>query len=137
MATGTPGLFSGILAGVYGWLDCIDGEYGRARGRIEEAVRRLESLAYLLDPQLIVDQFLCASWAMAHLGAARDGARLLGAYDRGSRQPGGLGFRPFAEEKELRQRAESDLRAALPGQTYERAYAEGGGLSAREAAALI
>ncbi|MFF0062341.1 BTAD domain-containing putative transcriptional regulator [Streptomyces sp. NPDC005279] len=137
LADGTPGIFSGILAGVYGWLDCIDGEYGRARSRIEEAVRRLEGLAYLLDPQLIVDQFLCASWAMAHLGAARDGARLLGAYDRGSRQPGGLGFRPFAEEKELRQRAESDLRAALPGQTYERAYAEGGGLSAREAAALI
>ncbi|WP_327321660.1 winged helix-turn-helix domain-containing protein [Streptomyces sp. NBC_01210] len=137
LAADSPGLFGGIVAGVYGWLDCIDGEYGRARGRIEEAVRRLDSLAHLVDPQLVVDQFLCAAWAMAHLGAARDGARLLGAYDRGSRQPGGLGFRPFAEEKELRQRAESDLRAVLPGETYERAYAEGGGLSAREAAALI
>ncbi|NUK02844.1 hypothetical protein HRW23_08290 [Streptomyces lunaelactis] len=95
-------------------------------------MRRLDRLAYL-----IVDQFLCAAWAMAHLGEARDGARLLGAYDSTSRQPGGLGFRPFADEKEVRQRAETEVRAVLPGETYERAYAEGGGLSAREAAALI
>lgn len=133
----TPDLFSGIVAGTYGWLDCVDGEYGRARSRIAEAVRRLDRLAYLVAPYLIVDQFLCAAWAMAHVGEARDGARLLGAYDSTSRQPGGLGFRPFADEKEVRQRAETELRAVLPGETYERAYAEGGGLSAREAAALI
>jgi predicted ATPase/DNA-binding SARP family transcriptional activator len=137
LSAGTPGLFSGMVAGTRGWLDCLDGEYAQARGRIQEALRRLESLAYLVAPHLITDQFLCAAWAMAHLGAAGDGARLLGAYDHSSRLPGGLGFPPFADEKEIRRRAESDVRAALDAEAYDRAHTEGGGLSVREAASLI
>ncbi|MCX4825367.1 winged helix-turn-helix domain-containing protein [Streptomyces sp. NBC_01142] len=137
LSAATPELFRGVVAGAYGWLDCLDGEYAAARRRIAEAVGLLDSLAHLVAPYLITDQFLCAAWAMAHLGAAEEAARLLGAYDRSSRQPGGLGFRPFADEKETRQRAESEVRAAAAGERYERAYAEGGGLSVPEAAALI
>ncbi|MET7617817.1 BTAD domain-containing putative transcriptional regulator [Streptomyces sp. NPDC005408] len=133
----TPGLFSGIVAGTHGWLDALDGEYAAARDDVGDAVRRLDSLAFLVAPFLVVDQFLCAAWAMAHTGSALDGARLLGAYDRRRGQSGGLGFRPFADEQEVRQRAETDLRAALKGGAYEHAFAEGSGLSVREAAALI
>jgi hypothetical protein len=40
-------------------------------------------------------------------------------------------------EDEVRAQAEADVRAVLDDATYEAAYAEGGGLSLEEAAALI
>ncbi|MDG4863702.1 AfsR family transcriptional regulator, partial [Streptomyces sp. T-3] len=131
-----PELFVGALAGVHGWLDCLDGEFARAERHLREAVRRMSSVTYLVAPHLIVDQFLCTAWAKAELGAGEDGARLLGAFDRGT-VGGGLGFRPFPDQAEPRKRAEAALRAALDEGTYRRSYAEGGGLSAREAADLV
>ncbi|MET7761543.1 hypothetical protein ABZS71_05695 [Streptomyces sp. NPDC005393] len=71
-SVGTPALFTGMVAGLYGRLDCLDGEFERAQTRIREAVRRLDSLAHLVAPQLIVTQFLSAAWAKAHLDAAED-----------------------------------------------------------------
>ncbi|MEW2636086.1 BTAD domain-containing putative transcriptional regulator [Streptomyces sp. NPDC048389] len=132
-----PALFSAALVGTHGWLDCLEGDFAGARSRAEQAVRRLEWFAIMVAPHLISDQFLCAAWAAAHVGEAVDGARLLGAYDAGDRVAGGLGFRPFADESEVRGRAESDLRGVLGEQAYESAYAEGGSLSLREATALI
>jgi hypothetical protein len=40
-------------------------------------------------------------------------------------------------EDQVRAQAEADVRAALDDATYEAAYAEGGGLSLEEAAALV
>ncbi|MGW7368735.1 AfsR family transcriptional regulator, partial [Streptomyces sp. NPDC054841] len=138
---GTPGLFTGMVAGMRAWLDCLDGAYGPARNHIRQAVDELESLAYLVAPGLIVDQFLVAAWAKAHLGQAEDGARLLGAYDEHhAASPGGFsGFRPFPStaEGELRRRAEEELRAVLEPVTYARTYAEGSGLTVAEAAAAV
>ncbi|MGP3951943.1 AfsR/SARP family transcriptional regulator [Streptomyces sp. 7N604] len=133
---GTPAFFGGVAAGLRGWLDCLDGEYGQAEGHIREAVRRFESLAYLVAPRLVTDQFLGAAWAKAHLGGAEDGARLLGAYDRNA-LTGGFGLRPFPDEAEIRRRAEGAVRGVLEAAAYERAYAEGGGLTVKEAAALV
>ncbi|WP_327356933.1 BTAD domain-containing putative transcriptional regulator [Streptomyces sp. NBC_01304] len=132
----SPELFVGALAGVRGWLDCLDGEFARAERRLKEAVRRMSSVTYLVAPHLVIDQFLCAAWAKAALGTGEDGARLLGAFDRGT-AGGGLGFRPFPDQAEPRERAEAALRAALDEGTYRRTYAEGGDLSVREAADLV
>ncbi|MEU5644026.1 AfsR/SARP family transcriptional regulator [Streptomyces milbemycinicus] len=132
----TPAFLTGMVAGLHGWLDCLDGAYERAQGHLRRAVRSLETLAYLVAPHLIAEQFISAAWAKAHLGAAEDGARLLGAYDRGPVMEG-FCFRSFSAAAEVRQRAEAELRRALDGPTYERAYAEGGGLPAEEAAALV
>ncbi|MFI1016844.1 ATP-binding protein [Streptomyces sp. NPDC020965] len=135
--TGAPGLFHGLLAGTHGWLDCLDEEYERARERVREAVGHLGSLAYVVAPQLVADQFLCAAWAMAGLGAAGDGARILAVYDDGDRGQGSLGFQPFDDGPTVRRRTEAALRAVLGDAEYTRAYEAGRGLSVREAAALI
>ncbi|WP_328403809.1 NB-ARC domain-containing protein [Streptomyces sp. NBC_00390] len=137
LADRNTGLFAGLLAGVHGWLDCVEGDYEAARARTGEAVRRLDHLAYLVAPHLIVDQFLCAAWAMAHGGASSDGARLLGVYDRADHVPGWLGLRVFGDETVVRRRAERDLREALGAAAFEQAYARGRDLAVREAAALI
>ncbi|MFD8379391.1 BTAD domain-containing putative transcriptional regulator [Streptomyces sp. NPDC059679] len=132
----TPAFLTGMVAGLHGWLDCLDGAYERAQGHLRRAVRSLETLAYLVAPHLVAEQFISAAWAKAHLGAAEDGARLLGAYDRGPVMEG-FCFRSFSAAAEVRQRAEAELRRALDARAYERAYAEGGGLTVKEAAALV
>ncbi|MFD8862869.1 BTAD domain-containing putative transcriptional regulator [Streptomyces sp. NPDC059590] len=132
----TPAILSGMVAGLHGWLDCVDGAYERARSRLRRAVSSLEPLAYLVAPHLIAEQFISAAWAKAHLGAAEDGARLLGAYDHGPVMEG-FCFRTLSAAAEVRQRAEAELRRVLDARAYERAYAEGGGLAVRDAAALV
>ncbi|MGW2813450.1 AfsR/SARP family transcriptional regulator [Streptomyces sp. NPDC001415] len=133
----TPDLFHGLVAGMYGWLDCLDGKYADAQGRIRDAVRHLESQAYLVAPNLILSQFLSSARAKAALGAAPDGARLLGAYDRNSTGRESFGFRPLPAESETRRHAEAALRAVLDPAAYERAYAQGAELDVRQAAALV
>ncbi|MFI2367877.1 ATP-binding protein [Streptomyces sp. NPDC018833] len=130
-------LFAGAIEGAHAWLDCLGGDHAAAAARAADAVRLMNRLALLAAPHLIADQFLCAAWAFGHVGRSHDGARLLGAYDRHGKVAGGLGFRPFADEREVRQRAEEGLRELLGTRAYASAYASGGGLSVREAAGLI
>ncbi|GGJ77491.1 hypothetical protein GCM10011583_06070 [Streptomyces camponoticapitis] len=129
----------GLTAGLHGWLDCLDTEYERALGHLRESVGLLDSLARLVAPQLIVSQFLCAAWAKTGTGETADGARLLGAYGRHTGRAERFLFHPYPAgyEREIRRRAEAQVRAGLDEETWARAYAEGGGLSVREAAALI
>ncbi|MFE5618354.1 ATP-binding protein [Streptomyces sp. NPDC056524] len=138
----TPDLFIGLTGGLRGWVACLEGAYDEAAARLARSVRDVESLAYLVAPYLVVGQFATAAWAKAGLGTpgdAEDGARLLGAYDAHGADPGGGGFRPLTQQTEssVRERAEEALRTVLDRETYERRYAEGGGLSVEEAAALV
>ncbi|MFG3281841.1 ATP-binding protein [Streptomyces sp. NPDC048111] len=133
----TPDLFRGLVAGVHGWLDCLDGKFADAQGRVRDAIRRLESQAYLVAPNLILSQFLCSAWAKAELGEAVDGARLIGAYDRSATGSESFGLRPLPAEPETRRRVEGVLRAVLGPAAYDRAYAEGAELAVREAAGLV
>ncbi|EFL31674.1 predicted protein [Streptomyces viridochromogenes DSM 40736] len=64
---------------------------------------------------------------------AADAARCLGAADA-LLPPGHVAQR---QEREMREQAERRARAALGDPAYEAAYAEGGGLSPEEAAALL
>ncbi|MEV3988751.1 BTAD domain-containing putative transcriptional regulator [Streptomyces sp. NPDC049837] len=139
LTPGTAEMFTGMLLGLHGWLDCLDGDHARARERLAAAVRSMESLAYLVAPHLVLTQFPTAAWAMAHQGDPRDGARLLGAYDRHADGPAGTGFRQLSAdaEAEIRTRAEAELRAVLDDRAYTRAHAEGSDLPLRAAAALV
>ncbi|MEU0692660.1 BTAD domain-containing putative transcriptional regulator [Streptomyces niveus] len=129
----------GLTEGLHGWLDCLDVAYERALDHLRESVRLLDSLAHLVAPQLITSQFLCAAWAMTGTGEAVDGARLLGAYGRHTGLAEKFLFHPYPAgyEREIGRRAEAEVRAVLDDETWARAYAEGGALSVREAAALI
>ncbi|HET6859189.1 MAG TPA: BTAD domain-containing putative transcriptional regulator [Streptomyces sp.] len=135
----TPALFTGMVAGVHGWLDCVDGAYEQALRQIRVAARDLESLVFLVAPHLIVSQFPSAAWAMACLGMAEDAARLLGAYDHHTSRPECFGFHQYRPEAEaeIRRRAGDEVRARLDGPSRERAYARGRELSLQDAAALI
>ncbi|MFI1101747.1 ATP-binding protein [Streptomyces melanogenes] len=133
-----PEMFRGLVAGVDGWLDCLGGAYADALRQVREAVRQLEGQAYLVAPNLITSQFLVAAWAKAHLGAAEEGARLLGAYDRhADGRHGGFGLRPLPSEPAVRRRAEDELRAVLDDTAYRRSYDEGHGLAVEAAAGLV
>ncbi|WP_371549952.1 winged helix-turn-helix domain-containing protein [Streptomyces sp. NBC_00554] len=130
-------IFDGYVIGMDAWLDTLDGRYAEARDKARRAVERsLDPLSRMITPNLISTHLTTAVIALTGLyGAdrARDGARLLGAADQ-FLPPGH--FAPPAED-EMRTRAEAGLRAVLDDAAYEAAYAEGGGLSMEEAAALI
>lgn len=79
---------------------------------------------------------MTAAVSLASLGGPRreyDAARLLGAY-RALLPPGHF---PVTTERDDFARAQDLARAALGDAAYEKAYAEGGGLSLEEATALI
>ncbi|MFE2944173.1 BTAD domain-containing putative transcriptional regulator [Streptomyces sp. NPDC059255] len=132
-------LLGGTVAGVHSRLDCRSGEFARAGARSAEAVRTLESLAPVVAPHLMVQQFPCAAWAKAALGAPEDAARLLGAYAHHHERPEGFEFDPFTSpaDPELLDRAETAVRAALDERSYAHAHAEGAALRVEEAAALV
>ncbi|MFB7042335.1 MULTISPECIES: BTAD domain-containing putative transcriptional regulator [unclassified Streptomyces] len=137
----TPALFWGLVGGTWAWLDCMDGAYDRAVGRLARAVVDVETLAHLVAPYLVVAQFGTAAWARGGRGGPGDaeaGARFLGAYDAHAGAGSG-GFRPFTPETEarIRTRAEEVLRGALAPETYARHYEEGAVLSLRAAADLV
>lgn len=137
-AKNVPQMFRGLVAGVDGWVDCLGGAYEEALGHVRAAVRQLEGQAYLVAPNLITSQFLVAAWAKAHLGAAEEGARLLGAYDRhASGRHGGFGLRPLPSEPAVRRRAEAELRAVLDDTAYRRCHEEGRALAVEAAADLV
>ncbi|WP_327160010.1 AfsR/SARP family transcriptional regulator [Streptomyces zaomyceticus] len=138
----TPALFWGLAGGTWAWLDCLDGAYDRAVGRLARAVTDVETLAHMVAPYLVVAQFATAAWALGGRGGADDaatGARLLGAYDAHAGSDGGGGFRPFTRDTEdrIRERAEEALRTRLAPETYARHHAEGAGLTLLAAAALV
>ncbi|MFD4527101.1 BTAD domain-containing putative transcriptional regulator [Streptomyces sp. NPDC058470] len=130
-------IFDGYVIGVDAWLDAVDGRYADARDKARRAVERsLDPLSRMMTPNLISTHLTTAVIALTGLyGAdrARDAARLLGAADHFL--PPGHFAAPM--EDEMRTLAEAGLRAVLDDAAYQAAYAEGGGLSMEEAAALI
>ncbi|MFI1815326.1 AfsR family transcriptional regulator, partial [Streptomyces sp. NPDC020422] len=136
---GTPSLFRGMLGGVRGWLDCVDGAYDQAAVHLARAVRDMEALAHLVAPYLVVAQFGPAAWAHAGTAAPESGARLLGAYDTHRGSQGGAGFRPYTAQTEasVRAGAERALREVLGTEAFLAGYEEGARLTVREAAELV
>ncbi|MER6145896.1 BTAD domain-containing putative transcriptional regulator [Streptomyces sparsogenes] len=130
-------LFQGVVEGLIAWLDLLDGRPEDALARVRGAIAKIDDpLAEMVAPHIQVTHVLVGAWVLCDLGGAEHteaAARLLGAYDA-LRQPH---FRVLLMEEAGRRRTEAELRARLGDAAYERAHAEGGGLSLEEATALV
>ncbi|MBW5425809.1 hypothetical protein GKQ77_30315 [Streptomyces sp. BG9H] len=129
-------VFDSFVLGLQAWLDTLGGRYARgvavARAALEEA---RAPLSLMVAPQAVTVQLRIAARALAELDGgsrAADAARLLAVAER--EHP--AGHFPNAIEREIYENAARLARAALGTDAYEAAYAEGGGLTLDEAAAL-
>lgn len=130
------GIFDGFVLGGLAWLDNVDGLHADALPRSREALARSgDRLSQMMAPQMSVIQLVSVARALGGLGGERRAAlaaRLLGA----CRELLPSGHVPTSMEQENYAAAEELARAALGDAAFEAAYAEGGGLSLEEAAAL-
>jgi predicted ATPase/tetratricopeptide (TPR) repeat protein len=130
-------VFDGFMLGIEAWLDAIDGQSESALDKARQALARsADRLARMIAPHMPAAHLTTAAIALNGLDGgrrARDAARLLGAAD--ALLPPGHFAGPM--EVEVRAQAETGARALLGDTAFEAAYAEGGGLSEEEAAALI
>ncbi|MFJ9826447.1 BTAD domain-containing putative transcriptional regulator [Streptomyces sp. NPDC101160] len=134
----TYSIFEGFTLGSLGWVDNLDGRYASAFELSRRAYQRsLGALSMMVAPQMPAIHLITAAWALAGPGEpkrARTAAVLLGAYE-GLLPPGHLS--PPMERENVA-RATRLARTALGDDAvFEAAYAEGGGLSLEEAAALL
>lgn len=130
-------VFEAFVIGGLAWLDNQDGDYARALERSRRALAGMgDPLTQMVAPQMAVVNLVLLAWALAGLGGEeRSGlaARLLGA----GRQNLPRGHFMTAVERENFARAEALVRDRLGDSAFAAAYAEGGGLSLEEAAALV
>ncbi len=134
----TPrGVFEAFVLGGLAWLDTLDGRYADALARVREALARADDrLAQMMAPQMQAFYLATAARALGGLGGERRAvlaARLLGA----ARALLPDGHVQATMERENQAAAGELVRGALGDTAYEAAYAEGGGLSQEEAAALV
>ncbi|MEU2870405.1 BTAD domain-containing putative transcriptional regulator [Streptomyces olivoreticuli] len=134
---GVLAVFQSMMHGQIGWLDILEGKPAEALPRLRTGLAMTgDPLAQLVVPQLAVVQLKYAALAYAELGGAGravTAARLLGASE--ALRP--TDFPPTSFEREVMERAEAGARPVLGDAAYERAYAEGGGLTLEEATALV
>ncbi len=130
-------LFQGLISGLLGWVDTLQGRPQEALPKIRNALVKCDDpVAGVIAPHMMAIQLMHAAQAFSALGGeehALRAARLLGA---------GVALRPAgfhvpSSERELREWTEARTRAALSADAYEHAYAEGGRLSMAEAVALV
>ncbi|MEU5953556.1 BTAD domain-containing putative transcriptional regulator [Streptomyces sp. NPDC047525] len=129
-------IFEGFMLGAEAWIDTVDGRHAEGLVMARAALdKSLDPLTKMMAPQMTSVHLTVAARALAALdggGHAHDAARLIAVADR-ELPPGH--FAPAAE-REIHTAAVELARGALGDVAYEAAYAEGGGLSVEEAAAL-
>lgn len=130
-------VFDAFILGAEGWLEVADGNDEQALVIIREAIRQAgDPLSVAMAPYMPSAYVTTGAVALAGLDGgrhARDAARCLGAADSWLPSEHHAG----QVEREVRERAEARIRAALGDTAYDTAYAEGAGLSPEEAAALL
>ncbi|WP_171118927.1 MULTISPECIES: BTAD domain-containing putative transcriptional regulator [unclassified Streptomyces] len=127
-------VFDAFILGQEAWVEAVDGRYEQAREKIRQGLAQADDpLSKAMAPQLLSSYLVIAALALAGCDGGRDAARCLGAAD--ALLPPGHLFSSL--ERVARDRATAAVRAALDAEQFETAYAEGGGLTAKEAAALI
>ncbi|MFB7917630.1 BTAD domain-containing putative transcriptional regulator [Streptomyces sp. NPDC056061] len=132
----TLAIFDGFLQGALAWLDNQDGRYAEALPKgLTALARSQDRLSQMVAPHMTVIQLVGVARSLAGLGGERRAvaaARLLGA-GRGLLSPT---YVPTSMERHDWAAAEGTAVAVLGRAAYDAAYAEGGGLSMEEAAAL-
>ncbi|MFI6853328.1 BTAD domain-containing putative transcriptional regulator [Streptomyces sp. NPDC050416] len=130
-------IFDAYILGTEAWLDAMEGRYEECLDRIRKALERAaDPLSEAIAPHMRSGYLIIGASALAALDGGRravDAARCLGAFD--ALLPSG--HIAQRQERETRERTERQVRALLADQAYEAAYAQGGGLSLEEAAALL
>ncbi|WP_316743080.1 BTAD domain-containing putative transcriptional regulator [Streptomyces sp. MK7] len=130
-------VFDGFILGMEAWLDAVDDRLEDALDKTRQALERAQDpLSVTIAPQMRSVYLTVGALALAGVDGgsrARDAARCLGAADA---------LLPprhvhSSLERHGRDRAVRRIRALLGEQEYRAAHAEGGGLSAEEAAALL
>ncbi|WKU44577.1 BTAD domain-containing putative transcriptional regulator [Streptomyces sp. VNUA116] len=138
-------MFESLMCGQMAWLDTLEGRPADALPKLRKALSMAgDPLSTLAVPQLPMTHLLFSAFAHAGLAAeehaepaAREehalrAVRLLGAGE--ALRP--CDFPVTSVERDVYERTEAWVRGVLDDDAYERAYAEGGGLSLKEAAAL-
>ncbi|MEU0388678.1 BTAD domain-containing putative transcriptional regulator [Streptomyces chartreusis] len=130
-------VFDAFILGTEAWLDAVEGRHEACLDLIRRALERAaDPLSVAITPHIRAVYLIFAAGSLASLDGghrARDAARFLGAAD--ALLPSG--HVAARQEREAREQAERRARAVLGDTAYESAYAEGGGLSPEEAAALL
>ncbi|MFD1661255.1 BTAD domain-containing putative transcriptional regulator [Streptomyces caeni] len=130
-------VFEAFVHGLEAWLDASEERYDEALPKVREALARAgDQMTQVIAPHLPFLNLVTAAIVLAGLDGgrrARDAALCLAAAD-GLLPPGHV-LAPA--EREARERAEAGTRAVLGDEVFRAAYAEGGGLSLEEAAALV
>ncbi|MEU1127954.1 AfsR family transcriptional regulator, partial [Streptomyces sp. NPDC005899] len=131
------GVFEAFVLGGLAWLDNLEGRFADALDRSREALALADDrLSQMVAPHMHTIYLVTVARALGGLGGerrARLGARLLGA--AGESLPDG--HVPTSMERDDHAAAERQVRGVLGDAAFEAAYAEGGGLSPKEAAALV
>ena len=133
-------VFDAYILGLEAWVATVDGELDEALDKIRRALHRAgDPLSEAIAPHMTPLYLGVAAIALAEIdggGRARDAVRCLVT----ARALLPSGHVATSMEREVYQRAERCARAALGDEAYETCeagYAEGGGLSVEEAAALV
>ncbi|MEU6462133.1 BTAD domain-containing putative transcriptional regulator [Streptomyces sp. NPDC046976] len=130
-------VFDALLLCQEAWVDAADDRNEEALEKIRTALgHTTDPLAEAVIPQLPSTALTVGAMALARIGSgarAADAARVLAAADH--LLP--VGHVPSGVERRGRDLTEARIREALDEESYERAYAEGGGLSLVEATALV
>ncbi|MEU0069232.1 BTAD domain-containing putative transcriptional regulator [Streptomyces sp. NPDC006332] len=130
-------VFDAFILTAEAWLEMVDGCYEKSleAARLALAQAR-DPLAEAIAPSMRSYVLVIAASALSAVDGgsrARDAARCIGAADA-LLLPGHVAS---SLERDGYRRAVEGARAALGDEAYEAAYAEGGGLSAEEATALV
>ncbi|WP_427922877.1 AfsR/SARP family transcriptional regulator [Streptomyces sp. cg40] len=133
-------VFDAFILGSEAWVAALDSEYDESVDKIRKALKRAgDPLSEAIAPHMTSLYLGIAAVALTEIdggGRARDGVRCL-VSAKALLPPGHV---PTFMEREVYRQAELHARAALGDAAYEECaagYAEGGGLSAKEAAALV
>lgn len=130
-------VFDGLLLCQEAWVDAMDDHNEASLEKIRTALgHATDPLAEAVIPQLPSTALTVGAMALARVDSgarAADAARALAAADR--LLP--AGHVSSGMERRARGITEARVREALDEESYEAAYAEGGGLSLAEATALV
>ncbi|MFH8974043.1 AfsR/SARP family transcriptional regulator [Streptomyces sp. NPDC017890] len=130
-------VFDAFILAAEAWLETLEERHEESLTRIRESLERAgDPLSAAVAPHMRSAYLTIAAMALARVDGGRratDAARCLGAADAM------LPPRHVATglERDAGIRAVERVRAALGTEAYEAAYAEGAGLSAEEAVALV
>ncbi|GHE82530.1 ATP-binding protein [Streptomyces fumanus] len=130
-------VFDAFILGAESWLDALEGRYEEALASVRRALERsADPLSEAVAPHMPAFYLAIAAMSLARVDGgrrARDAARCLGAA-AALLPPGHV---ENGTERDARTRATEWARQALGAEEFRAAYAEGGGLSPQEAAALV